>query len=439
MKPLTDFDDFRRFLASFTNYEKFQSFRYGQDTLDLERMRTFAGELGNPQQRYPSIHIAGTKGKGATSLMLEALLRADGWRVGTYTSPHLEHLRERLRVDGQPIDADELIDLTNAMLPILERRRPRPEASPTFFELMTALAMQWFARCEVDVAIFEVGLGGRLDATNILSPQLTSITSIGLEHTHLLGDSLEQIAREKAGILEPGVSVVLGSLPPEARETIEAVARETGAPIVAARPDSVRRLGVGWLAIDGVDGAVEAPAIRGPALRTDLSIALELHRRWAADAERPTAPDALRRALATLVLPARVEIFAAGSPDSEANLGPPICLDGAHTTESIDALAATLDEIDFPRPRTLLFSLASDKNRDAIVARLPSMADAFVFTRADANRSLDPRELRDNLGSGEVIESPHEAFDAAVARGDAIVIAGSIYLAGELRGRLRSR
>ena len=221
MKPLTDFREFRQFLASFTNYERLPTFRYDSRTLGLERMRSFVHDLGDPQNAYPCVHVGGTKGKGTTTLMLEALLGADGARVGTYTSPHIEHLCERIRVGGAPISGDDIVASANATLAALERRLGSPD-SPTFFELMTAIAMLHFSKAAVDYAIFEVGLGGRLDATNILSARWSALTSVGLEHTDLLGDSLAQIATEKAGIIRPSTPVVCGALPTEAREVVAA-------------------------------------------------------------------------------------------------------------------------------------------------------------------------------------------------------------------------
>lgn len=408
MRRLTDFREFQQFLASFTNYEKLPTFRYDAETLGLERMRRFAADVGDPQDRYPSIHIAGTKGKGTTTLILESLLRAEGFRVGAYTSPHVEHMRERIRVDGESITEAELVDIANELLPALESRVDTGEF-PTFFELMTAMAMQYFARREVDYAIFEVGLGGRLDATNIVSARLTAITSIGLEHTEQLGESLAEIAAEKAGIIKPFVPVVVGELPDEAREIVERVARKKNAPVespVAHKASS------------------DVACVRGPGLRADLAIALRLFEDVLSSTGHTLDSARTREALERLELPARVEIL-----DGE----PPICVDGAHTVESIEALDDALDESDFPRPRTLVFSLVAGKRRDEILEILPRLADWVIFTRADATRSLPPEELIEAYGSGEAIEDPQEALAQAKRRGTAIVVSGSMYLAGCLR------
>ena len=427
MKPLTDFREFRQFLASFTNYERLPTFRYDSRTLGLERMRSFVHDLGDPQNAYPCVHVGGTKGKGTTTLMLEALLGADGARVGTYTSPHIEHLCERIRVGGVPISRDDIVAAANATLVALERRLGSPDF-PTFFELMTAIAMLHFSKEAVDYAIFEVGLGGRLDATNILSARWSALTSVGLEHTDLLGDSLAQIATEKAGIIRPSTPVVCGELPTEALEVVAAVAEERGAPLVETRSDDVVVGADGTVRLEGLDRPMRARRVRGPGLRTDLAIAWSLYRRILADDHREPAFDTVGRVLEELELPARVEMF-------DGRL--PVCLDGAHTTESINALATALDEIEMPRPRTLVFSLASDKRCAEILARLDAVGDDLIFTLADPVRSLTPEDLRDAFGRGEVIEDPDAALDEALARDKPVVITGSIYLAGRLRKRLR--
>jgi dihydrofolate synthase/folylpolyglutamate synthase len=427
MRPLTGFREFQRFLASFTNYERLPTFRYDSQTLGLERMRRFARDLGDPQNAYPSVHVGGTKGKGTTTLILEALLSADGMRIGTYTSPHVEHLRERIRVGGAPISKGDLVATANATMPALESRLDSPEF-PTFFELMTAIAMLHFSKEAVDYAIFEVGLGGRLDATNILSARWSALTSVGLEHTELLGHSLAAIAGEKAGIIRPLTPVICGELPAEARDVVTAVAEKRGAPVIETRSADVVVGPNGTIKLEGLDRPLRALRVLGPGLRADLAIAWTLYRRIIDDDDRVPDFDTVQRVLDSLELPARVEMF-----DSD----PPVCLDSAHTTESIDALAIALDEIQLPRPRTLVFSLSSDKRCDEILARLDTIADDVIFTLADSTRSLPPTTLRDTFGRGEVVDDPNAALDAAIARGKPVVIAGSIYLAGCLRPRLR--
>jgi dihydrofolate synthase/folylpolyglutamate synthase len=435
MKPLLGFGDFERFLSRFTNYERVASFSYNQKTLGLERMRVLTRAAASPERSYPAVHIAGTKGKGSTSLMLEALLAAEGYVVGTYTSPHVEDLRERIRIAGASVSEEEIVREANGLLPYLEAgRREKPDSFPSFFEIMTALAMCSFRSHGVDWGIFEVGLGGRLDATNVLEPRWSAITSIGLEHTKQLGSTLAEIAREKGGIIKPETPLVVGSLPEEAAREIRRLAAERGAPLIEAPPDAVRRVGRRELSIrglgdhEGSEAVLSAGPVLGPALRADLAIALVLLARiLEAEGRRPSAAG-VERALSSLVLPARAEVLG-GSPE--------VVIDGAHTEESVRALRLTLEEIGFPRERTLVFSLSSDKQVNAILREAGEIADSVILTRSDSVRSISPGVLREELGKGEVIEEPEAAFEAALERGLAVVVTGSFYLAGRLRALAR--
>ena len=429
MNPLRDFKDFEKFLSSFTNYERQRHPRYSPESMSLERMRDLLEDAGSPEKNCAAVHVAGTKGKGTTTLLLEQLLLADGFRVGTYTSPHVEHLRERIRVDGSWISEKDIIELVNDLLPLLERRQAT-SSFPTFFELMTTLAMCHFSRQQVDWALFEVGLGGRLDATNVLSSRLTAITNIGLEHTQILGNTLEKIAREKAGVIKDRTPVVLGDLGPEAFQAILEVARERNAEVFRSRSDSVRPGGPGLLEIDGYPALVAAPAVRGPALRADLAMALLLHRLLLENSGVEPSTERVALALSRVELPARVELFPGN---------PPVVLDGAHTGESMKALSSTLAEMSFPLPRTVVFSLASDKWLNPILRELPAIGDEFVLTRADPVRSLAPAEIREKLGKGLVIEDPRKALEEALKHPRPVVVCGSIYLAGEVRDDLRRR
>lgn len=426
---LANFKELEAYLGRFTNYERFPSIRYDRETLGLERMAAYVEALGHPDRSAPAVHIAGTKGKGTTTLILEAILRAEGLKVGCYLSPHVEHLRERIRLHGRPASESAYLAAVNDQLPLLEELRSRgPQAFPTFFELMTALAMCLFRREGMDWGLYEVGLGGRLDATNVLQPRWTCITSIGLEHTQQLGNTLALIAREKAGIIKPGTPLVLGPLPPEARTPILEVAAMRGAPVLPLEEDLVTATSPDRIGVKGL-GELPAGAVVGPALRTDLGLALTLARGVLGETGRAPDTMALGKALRSLSLPARVERF----PGS-----PPVILDAAHTAESVRALRVTLDEIGFPRPRTLVFSLAQGKNLSGILAELGPLADETLWTLADPARSIPPAELREAAGRGQVIESPVEALREALRRGHPVIVTGSFYLAGALRPELRA-
>lgn len=208
---------------------KTQGANYG-----IDRMRVLAAALGHPERSVPCVHIAGTNGKGSVAAMVDSILRAAGWRTGLYTSPHLVHVGERVQVDRQPLTDDEVAAFVRELQPVSDRIAAElPDHRPSFFELMTGMAFLQFARKPCDIAIFEVGLGGRLDATNIVTPQVCAITSIGLDHCEYLGNEIAQIAAEKAGIVKPRVPVVVGRMPREAEKVIRTVAAQVGAPIVS--------------------------------------------------------------------------------------------------------------------------------------------------------------------------------------------------------------
>lgn len=430
MQPLTSFEEFERFLGKFTNYERLQHFHYDKKTLGLARIRALAAAMGDPQQAYPTVHIAGTKGKGSTSLLLEALLLESGYRVGTYTSPHVEHLTERVRVEGQPISEAALLAELNAMLPIIAPKlSERDDLFPSFFELMTALALSAFRRENVDWGVFEVGLGGRLDATSIVEPRWTVITSIGLEHTAQLGARLGEIAREKAGIIKPGVVVFIGAMPPEAEVEIRRVAAENDARVVPVTGEQVRPAPGGGLRLERLDAVVPAGPVLGPALRADLALALEVYRSIARDDDRVPDLTTVSSALESVTLPARVEIFATD---------PCVVLDSAHTTESLRSLGRALEERGVPRPRTAVFALSKGKELASVLPCLPELAEEVIFTHADEARSVPPAELRDHFGAGEVVERPEDAFNRAMERSHPVIVTGSFYLSGRLRPVIRN-
>ena len=228
--------------GTFTAYAPVQDYLFNLKVqgpkFGIDRMRLFTAGLGHPERRYPVIHVAGTNGKGSVSAMLDAILHAAGRRTGLYTSPHLVKLGERVQVDRQLLREDEIIAYVNELRPAADAQgRANADDHPSFFEFMTAMAFLQFARRAVDVAVVEVGLGGRLDATNVVQPEVTAITSIGLDHCEMLGQELGQIAAEKAGIIKPGRPVVLGRVPPEAEAVIRAIAADRGAPVHSVRAE----------------------------------------------------------------------------------------------------------------------------------------------------------------------------------------------------------
>jgi dihydrofolate synthase/folylpolyglutamate synthase len=370
-------------------------------------------------------------------LFCEALLRGAGLRVGSFTSPHLRRWTERFRIDGREVAGERLAGAVARLRPHVEALRREPELWPSFFDATTAAALLLFAEARLDAVVLEVGLGGRLDSTNVVTPAVACVTSLELEHTEVLGGTLAAIAAEKAGILKPGVPAVLGAFAPEAGAVVRARAEALGSPtaelgrdftatLLEAEPlrqrvrfeDGPLRL-EGWLATPGAPARTNAALAAACALRSGLV---------STDRLAQTAAGALGGA----ALPGRVEVV---------GLAPLRIADSAHTPASARALADVLDAL--PRRRAhLVLSLSSGKDVEAICALLAPRADAATLTRADAVKSLDPAHLAGALRAlapaldARVVPNPHLALRAAweaAAPEDLLVATGSVYLAGIAR------
>jgi dihydrofolate synthase/folylpolyglutamate synthase len=216
-----------KFLSTLADYEKLRIVRYNGDNFDLDRMRALLKKLGNPQDAFRSVHVAGTKGKGSTCTMIASMLTACGYKVGLYTSPHLVDVRERIRINGEMISPTDFARLTRTIEPIVAKAKPMP----TYFDVLTAIAFKHFAEQKIDIAVVETGLGGRLDSTNVLKPEVTAITAISKDHMQQLGHSLDRIAEEKAGIFKPGVPAVTCVQDSSVEPVLQRVAQKVGAPL----------------------------------------------------------------------------------------------------------------------------------------------------------------------------------------------------------------
>jgi dihydrofolate synthase/folylpolyglutamate synthase len=408
--------------------------------LGLDRVEDALAALGAPHLGLAAVHVAGSNGKGSTSAMVEAVARAGGLRTGLYTSPHLSRFAERIRVGGAPLDDEAFAACLSA---VLDRCRP----DLTFFESLTAAAFAAFHAARVDVAVLEVGLGGRLDATNVIrDPVATAITSISLEHTAILGDTLAAIAREKAGILKPGVPVVLGPLSEEADSAIAAVAAGVGAgPIY--RVESPRRGALGTprgarairVRHDGASTEVSGP---GPADHVAVELRLAgLHQAENAGvavglvhhlAERFPDRDfgaATPAGLRAAEWPGRCERVAAG--------GVTVLLDAAHNPEGVAALRRALASLD-PACTALVFGALADKRWLEMLRDLAPLARRRYYTEPQGRAPAPLAELSAAF-AGEVIPAPRDAVARAIAAsapGDTVIVTGSIYLVGEVRAAL---
>ncbi len=450
-----------RFLHERIDHERAASIAYHEGEFKLARMRDLLARLGNPDRGLPILHIAGTKGKGSTAAMSAAVLSAAGYRTGLFTSPHLDRVEERMAIDGQPCSPDELADLVEGVAPQVRemdhqgiRRRPA-ELGPTYFEIITAVALAHFARRKADAAVLEVGLGGRLDSTNVCHPKVSVITSISLDHTAQLGHSLEAIACEKAGIIKPGVPVVSGVVEPGPQAVIRNVCQARQSLLVEMGRDFAfdyhppRRLDRAP-ALGRVDFRYEGPG--GPRVCQDLPLGL-VGRHQAANAavalaalvqfEQATGwriPDeAIRDGLARLAWPARVEVVARH---------PTVVIDAAHNVASVEALLRALDESFAPRRRYLIFGTTLEKDVRGMLARLRGAFDHVVLTQyLDNPRAVPVEDLR--AMAEEVSGCPHpwfarpaDAWGAVRAQAgadDLICVTGSFFLAAQLRQEVLAR
>ncbi|MBI4265588.1 MAG: bifunctional folylpolyglutamate synthase/dihydrofolate synthase [Acidobacteria bacterium] len=417
--------------------------------LGLENITRLCAALGNPQRQFPSLHIAGTNGKGSVTAMAHAALVAAGVRVARFTSPHLVDLAERFVIGDRPVDPHELERVANDVLDCADALHARGELSvlPTFFEATTAIAFELFRRARVEVAVIEVGLGGRFDSTNILAPPVGAITSIGLDHQQYLGDTVEAIAFEKAGIIKPGMTMVTGALPDAARRVVVAVAAERGAHVVDAWSGVRihRDLRDGRATVD-----VETPddwygpvtlALRGEHQVGNALVAIRL-----LEASRVAGLSIPRRAieqgLSGVAWPARLEIV----PVSGSG-GKQVILDAAHNVDGAEALAAYLSRW-HPERLPLVIGVMRDKDVEGMIDRLLPAVSSIVATAASTPRAMPPEELaaraRSRVPGNAVLDvraeaDPVLAVEQALARHDVVCVAGSIFLAGEVRDALERR
>lgn len=403
--------------------------------LGMERVRQLLSELGEPHLAVPCVHIAGTNGKGSVcQYVTEALVDA-GYRVGTYLSPHLVHVNERLLLDGVPIDDASLIEAIEALDRVRDGWGHERDAL-TWFEFTTVLAFQVFASRRVDVAVIETGLGGRLDATNVVSPLATAITSIGFDHMEVLGETLPQIAAEKAGILKAGAPCAVGPVLPEVAAVIAARAERVGAAVWWSGSQLLReRRGEGWT-LTTPDGAIGPVRLRmgGAHQGANAAVAvglLHLLRRQGL----PIPDAAIHSGLARAAVAGRTELVLDG-----------LVLDGSHNPEGTAALAAWLASRPRPASRILIFGMGSDREPLAVLGPLLPHFDEVVLTQADHPKALTVAQLvarlREGLGAQfdtlPVLLSdggaPGDCLPEVYADADETVVAGSLYLVGEVRG-----
>jgi dihydrofolate synthase/folylpolyglutamate synthase len=442
------YQDTLNYLYSFVDYSLTRSFRYSPEKFDLNRMHEFVEHLGNPQETYPVIHVAGTKGKGSVSAMCASALQAEGYRVGLYTSPHLQDYAERIQVDGQPIPHEDLIDLVQEIKPYLDQG-----TRLTTFEITTALAFLYFARRDVSATVAEVGLGGRLDATNVVVPVVSVITSISYDHTDILGKTLKEIAGEKAGIIKPGVPVVVAPQKDEARLAIEAIAAERSAPLTQVGRDFLfapishslaSQSMLVWSSSEqglidayiesGGDQEWEPTRLNIPLLGYhQVENAATAYAALQVSRERGLAisDEAVRIGLSRTSWPARFEVL---------SHHPLVVVDSAHNRDSALKLRLALDDYFPGKPVILVFGASEDKDIEGMFAELMPRVRQVIATQSYHPRAMETERLvkmAHRFGRPvKVVATVEDALAEAVRlaeNGAMVLVTGSIFVAAGAR------
>lgn len=442
------------YLYWFVDYSLVRNFRNSPEKFDLARMEKFLHLMGDPHRRYAVIHVAGTKGKGSTAALIASSLRAAGHKVGFYSSPHLQDFTERFQINGEPISQDEIVELVDYIKPFVEQVK-----EISWFEITTAIGFEWFARQKVDLAVVEVGLGGRLDATNVVDPLVSVIASLSMDHMNVLGDTLAKIASEKAGIVKPGKPVVLAPQREEARKVVEQVATERGSRLIEVGRDY--RF-VPWShSLDGqtflVWSAEDQPHMdefmkcggcsNWQPLRVATSLlgyhqmengatayaALQVVREsgWA------VSDDDIRKGFETVHWPGRFEVL---------RREPPLIVDSAHNRDSALRLRQTLDDYLPGKPVILIFGASDDKDIQGMFAELLPRVSEVITTQSIHPRHANAERLAEiarEMGKpAQAVTPVEDALEVALekAGGERVILGtGSLFVAAAVRNVWQKR
>jgi len=400
---------------------------------DLTNIQKLSDFLGDPYKKFKSIHIAGTNGKGSVSHMLAAILQTAGYKTGLYTSPHLKDFRERIKIDGEMVSEEFIIDFTERIKTISE------EIEPSFFEITVAMAFEYFVEQKIDIAVIETGLGGRFDSTNIITPELSVITNIGWDHMNILGDGLEKIAFEKAGIIKQNIPVIVGEVLPETEQVFSDVAKERMAALSIA---SDKRQAINWnwkkheLIVevaeqDKTDHQVYHLDLPGIYQTKNLITVLETcshlqQMGW--NIEERSIKAGLQETKKLTGLHGRWEVV---------HLHPLVVLDVAHNEDGIKMLMEQVEVTDHDHLHIVL-GVVKDKEVEKVLTLFPRLAN-YYFTQADIPRALDAAILKEKANAiglkGEIYPDVNQAIKAAISKGtrqDLILVCGSVFLVGEV-------
>ncbi len=441
------YDKAMSYIFGMTDYERQRILRYNTTTFDLGRMERLLKGVSNPHKKIETVHIAGTKGKGSTATMLAKMLEANDYCVGLYTSPHVMTLHERIAIDGKMITEKELLGLVNRIHGTLEKMGKKDD-SPTFFEIMTALSFMYFADKQVDLAIIETGLGGRLDSTNVLEPALVGITSISLDHQNVLGKTIDKIAKEKAGIIKKGVPVVtVDQDDPIAMRTIQQHATNVKAPLSVTGKD--------------IDFSYRFESSREHGPHTRICVTTPTSRFEHLRVPLPGEHQAINCGLALAMLD---KLKAQGYElDDEKSKGgllnvsmtgrmeiisddPRIIVDTAHNAASIKALIQAIGQHIPYDSMIVIFGCNADKDVDGMLHQLQYGADKVIFIKSNSPKSVMPHELAEKYTEicGKMCQTAINIREAvriaksAVSKEDLVCITGSFYLVGQAKEQLQT-
>ncbi|MEE9404838.1 MAG: folylpolyglutamate synthase/dihydrofolate synthase family protein [Algisphaera sp.] len=439
---ITNYTSARKWLYDHNDHERMRMVKYDTPTFNLDRMRRLLELLGNPHEQLKIVHVAGTKGKGSVCAMVASMLQGCGYTVGLYSSPHLIDLRERISINNHMIPYADCANLFKKIAKI-EGEFSDAGKPLTFFEIMTAAGLMYFAEQAVDVAVLETGLGGRLDCTNVVTPMVSVITSLSLDHTNLLGNTLEDIAREKAGIFKPGVPALTIDQDKDAMATLQEVAEKVGTPLQVTGKD--------------IDFSCRFESNRELGPHTRVCLTTDTSRFEHLPVPLKGEHQALNCGLALAVLD-KLKVHGFSVPETKVIGGlaatqlpgrmetvhdrPQVIIDGAHNAASITALTKSLGAHINYDSLVLIFGCSADKDVVGMLKQVALGADKIIFTKTKDNpRAEEPDDLARRFAdlSGKMVQTASNLEAAfklaarAVSREDLIVVTGSFYLAGEAR------